>query len=181
MIVATEVLMVSEDIASRVKSYIQHQATKSREFVVDLVATSQGRYIDIVGNVSDDVAARKPAPDEWSIRELTLHVLTTQASVARMVADTARGNEPAPEKRGLGMTRSDDPAAPFASIVEELRGVNADMLDAIRAMPEPPNTSITPPHPFFGPLNCVEWAVFQRVHDEDHVQHANKILAAVAT
>jgi hypothetical protein len=28
-------------------------------------------------------------------------------------------------------------------------------------------------------LNCKEWAAFQRVHDEDHVQHAEKILAAV--
>jgi hypothetical protein len=173
--------MVTEDVAARVKSYIQHQATKSRDFVVDLVATSQGRYLEIVSAIDDHVAARKPAPDEWSIRELTLHVLTTQASVARMVEATARGEQPPVEKRGIGMTRADDASAPFASLVDELRGVNADMLSAIRGMPDEPDTSLTPPHPFFGPLNCVEWAVFQRVHDEDHVQHANKILAAVAT
>jgi hypothetical protein len=35
--------MVTEDVAARVKSYIQHQATKPRDFGVDLVATSQGR------------------------------------------------------------------------------------------------------------------------------------------
>ena len=173
--------MVSEDIAARVRSYIQHQATKSREAIVDLVATSQGRYAEIVGGVSDDVANRKPAPDEWSIRELTLHVVTTQASVARMMAEASRGHRPTPEDRGIGMTRSDNPSQPFASVVDELRAVNADMLAAIREMPEPPDTSVMTPHPFFGPLNCLEWAVFQRVHDEDHVQHANKILAAVST
>ena len=172
--------MVSEDVATRVQSYIKHQATKSRDFILEFVATSQGRYIDLVSQVDDDVAVRKPAPDEWSIRELTLHVLTTEASVSRMLAAAARGEQPPSEKRGIGMTRADDPARPFADVVEELRGVNADMLTAIRDMPEIPDVSLTPPHPFFGPLNCLEWAVFQRVHDEDHVQHANRILAAVA-
>lgn len=173
--------MVSEDIAARVRSYIGHQATKSRGAIVDLVATSQNRYIDIVGTVGDDIAILKPAEDEWSLRQLTLHVMTTQASVARMMAEAARGEEPAPEKRGIGMTREDDPSHSFAVLIDELRQVNAGMLDAIRAMPDPPDISIMPPHPFFGPLNCLEWAVFQRVHDEDHVQHANKILAAVAS
>ena len=171
--------MVSEDIAARVRSYIEHQATKSRDAIVALVATSQNRYIDIIGTVSDDVATRKPAADEWCIRELTLHVMETQGSVARMVAETAAGAPPTPEKRGLGMTRTDDASIPFSTIVDELRGVNANMLDTIRAMPNPPNLATKPDHPFFGPLNCLEWAVFQRVHDEDHIQHANKILAAV--
>ena len=35
-------------------------------------------------------------------------------------------------------------------------------------------------HPFFGPLNCLEWAGFQRVHDLDHIQHARRIIAAVS-
>jgi hypothetical protein len=38
---------------------------------------------------------------------------------------------------------------------------------------------MTRPHPFFGELTAMQWAVFQRVHDEDHVQHVRKILAAV--
>jgi hypothetical protein len=47
-------------------------------------------------------------------------------------------------------------------------------------MPEQPNIELKSPHPFFGPLNASEWAVFQRVHDEDHAQHAQKIIAATA-
>ena len=53
------------------------------------------------------------------------------------------------------------------------------MLETILGLPDAPDTSITPPHPFFGDLNCREWAAFQRVHDEDHIQHAAKILAVV--
>jgi hypothetical protein len=76
------------------------------------------------------------------------------------------------------MTR-DDGGEPFAGLVGELEKVNAQMIETIVAMPEAPDTAIKPAHPFFGPLNCLEWAVFQRVHDEDHVQHAGKILKAV--
>jgi hypothetical protein len=47
-------------------------------------------------------------------------------------------------------------------------------------MPESPNLELKAAHPFFGMLNCAEWAVFQRVHDEDHAQHAQKIIAATA-
>jgi hypothetical protein len=73
----------------------------------------------------------------------------------------------------------DDDGRPFAAMIEELRALDAEMLQTIRDLPAAPDTSVTPTHPFFGPLNCLEWAAFQRVHDEDHVQHAGKILAAV--
>jgi hypothetical protein len=38
---------------------------------------------------------------------------------------------------------------------------------------------MTRAHPWFGELNCREWAVFQRVHDEDHIRHAGKMVEAI--
>jgi hypothetical protein len=75
----------------------------------------------------------------------------------------------------------EDDGRPFAEYVAELRDVNARMLAAIDGLPtdDSINTTMTAAHPFFGELNCLEWTVFQRVHDEDHVQHAQKILASV--
>ena len=170
--------MVNDDIRARVTSYIQHQGTKSPEALADLVRTSQQRYADLVGGVTDEIAAKKPAEDEWSIRELTRHVVTTERFVTSLIWHIARGQEPPPRPGGLGMTVDDD-ARPFAGWVAELRDANAKMIETILVLGESPDTSITPAHPFFGPLNCREWAAFQRVHDEDHVQHGGKILAAV--
>jgi hypothetical protein len=173
--------MVSQDIVERVKSYMRHQATKPHDAILDIVATSQGRYLDVVGGLDDDVAAKKPAPDEWSVRELTRHVIQAQAGVADIVQHASRGQRPPPGDRPRAAgTMMDDDGRPFAAYVAELRDVNARMLEAIRALPDAPDTSLMLPHPFFGDLNCLEWAVFQRVHDEDHVQHAQKILAAVS-
>ena len=171
--------MVTDDIRARVTAYIQHQGTKTPDAIADLVRTSQQRYVDAVGGISDEVAVKKPAPDEWSIRELTRHVVTTERFVAGLIWHIARGQEPPPRPGGLGMTVDDD-ARPFAGWVAELREANEKMIETILGLTESADASITPAHPFFGPLNCREWAAFQRVHDEDHVQHAGKILAAVS-
>ncbi len=170
--------MVSDDVRSRVTSYIQHQGTKSKEALADLVRTSQQRYIDAISPVTDEIAVRKPSYDEWSIRELTRHVVAAERFVAGVIWHIARAQEPPPRPGGLGMTVEDD-ARPFAGWLDDLRAANEKMLETILSLPDAPDTSIKPPHPFFGPLNCREWAAFQRVHDEDHVPHAGKVLAAV--
>lgn len=171
--------MMPDDVRDRVTSYIQHQGTKSRAALIDLVRTSQERYATAVGGASEELTLRKPSADEWSLRELTRHVVTTEDFVADLIAAVARSEAPPERRGGLGMMREDD-GRPFTALLDDLRAVNAKMLATIGALPEPPDVSIKPPHPFFGALNCLEWAAFQRVHDEDHVQHAAKILAALA-
>lgn len=167
-----------DEVRDRVTSYIKHQGAKSPEAIIDLVRTSQQKYIDIISAVSDDVATKKPAADEWSIRELTLHVLSAQDSVALLVHNLSR-NEPPPTGRGAGQL-VEDRGQPFSALVDDVRALNARLLDEIASMPAEPALVPVAPHPFFGPLNCKEWAAFQRVHDEDHVQHAQKILASVS-
>ena len=166
-----------EEVRDRVVSYIQHQGTKSPEALVGLVKTSQQRFLEAIAGVPDDVAAKKPAADEWSLRELVRHVLDAEDSVAILVHNLSRGMGP-PQGRSAGRMVEDD-GGPFAQFIDELKALNERMLYAIEGMPEDPNLEEKAAHPFFGMLNCKEWAAFQRVHDEDHVQHAQKILTAV--
>lgn len=170
--------MVSEDIAARVTSYIRHQGTKPPEALIELVSTSQGRLMDVFGGVSEDVASKKPALEEWSLRELIRHVIDAEDSVAGLVRTLSRGQPP--EKRGGAGMMPDDDGRPFGEYVAQLREVNARMIESVRTLPAPPDLAAKAPHPFFGPLNCTEWAAFQRVHDEDHAQHAKKIIEAVS-
>ena len=174
--------MLPQDVIDRVTTYIQQQATQTRASVIDLVRTSQLRYLDVISVLDDAAATKAPAPDEWSVRELLRHVILAEQDVAALVRDLSRGAIPPPTitgRRGIGAMIDDD-ARPFSALVGQLRDVNGAMLRAIEELPEAPNLEMKAPHPFFGPLNCMEWAVFQRVHDEDHVQHAKKILAATA-
>jgi hypothetical protein len=174
-----------QDIVERVTSYIRHQGTKSPAALAELVEAGQAKLLEVVDGVNEARAARKPAPDEWSLRELMLHVVSAESGVAAMVAKLSDGSLDAAavtqerSQRMAGMTRPDD-GVTFAALLDELRQVNERTLHAVRAIPENADRSAKPYHPFFGPLDVFEWAAFQRVHDEDHVQHAKKILEATA-
>lgn len=167
-----------DEVRDRVTSYIKHQGAKSNDAIIDLVRTSQQRYLDVISNVADDVANRKPADNEWSVRELTRHVISAKEGVAMLVHNLSRGEPPA-SGRTAGQLIEDD-GSPFAQLVVKVGEVNAQLVEAVTNLPDTPNLEQTANHPFFGPLNCKEWAAFQRVHDEDHVQHAQKILAVVS-
>lgn len=173
------------EVIERVRAYIQHQGTKSPEAIAELVAAGHEKFLAVVAGVDDAQAAKKPAADEWSLRELALHTITAENGVCTAVvalsngAHRPEGQPSSSADRLIGMTRDDDGSA-FAHLIAELREVHAKTLDAIRAIPADPDLSRKPPHPFFGPLHVREWAAFQRVHDEDHAQHAQKILDATA-
>ena len=65
----------------------------------------------------------------------------------------------------------------YDAMIDRLRETNERLLEAIRSLPADAPLDVKSGHPFFGDLNCREWAAFQRVHDEDHIQHAKKIIA----
>jgi hypothetical protein len=172
--------MLPQEVRDRVRSYIQHQGAKSREEIGELVAAGQATLLEVFSGIDDARAnMHPPGEGEWSLRDLMLHVITAESATAALLTRLSAGavpGEAAPD-RVLGMSR-EDTGATFSALVDGLREVNKRMLDAIAAIPEKAELSVTPNHPFFGPLNVREWAAFQRVHDGDHIQHAQKILAA---
>jgi hypothetical protein len=171
--------MVAEDLRARITSYIKHQAGKGPAAVAALVADSQGRLQELLASVEEPLTTRRPAPEEWCVRELLRHVIDAEQGVATLVRRLSGGTPPRPDERRSAGMLNDDGGQPYAAMLEELRAASARLQEAIGALPAEPDASLTAPHPFFGELNCIEWAVFQKVHDEDHIQHARKILAAI--
>jgi hypothetical protein len=169
-------MVIPDDVRDRVTSYIKHQATKSPQAIADLVSTTQVRFLEIVAPLDHAIVARQPAPDEWSIHDLVRHVISAESGVAKLVHGLARGVRPDLKGAGIGSMVE---AGSYSGLLDQLRATNEALLDAIAKLPAAPDTQTLAPHPFFGDLNCLEWATFQRVHDADHVQHAEKILAAL--
>jgi len=109
------------------------------------------------------------------MRELLRHVVSAEAGVAAMVERLSRG-EAFDGVRRTGSMIDDDPS--FEAMLGRLRDTNERLLSAIRALPADAPLDVKSDHPFFGELNCREWAAFQKIHDEDHIQHARKIIAS---
>ncbi|MEX0785312.1 MAG: DinB family protein [Dehalococcoidia bacterium] len=178
--------MVSEDIVANRDRYlaIMHgHATMPPEAIIESLRETQSELLAIFGSAGEALAGHKAAPDEWSLHELALHAWFTERLIAKLVHHMARGVVPPAEDlegAGIGMFPVGDTRT-YSQVVAGLRQQNEDMLDALRGLPGTPDMDMKLPHPYFGPLSCLEWAGFQRVHDLDHIQHARKILASVPT
>jgi DinB superfamily len=176
--------LISDDIKANRDRYIAimtEHGTMRPDGIVESLRETQEELLSIFRSATDEQARTKPAPDEWNLHELAVHAVFTERLIAKLIHHASRGTFPSPEDlegAGIGMMpKSDDRS--YAEVLDDLERKNADLLDAVRDLPEQPNTEMRPPHPYFGPLNCREWAGFQRVHDLDHIHHSRKILAAI--
>jgi hypothetical protein len=176
--------LVSADIQARRDEYLalmHDHGAKGRDEIIESVRATQEELLAIFSSCNEARAAKPPAEGEWSMRDLALHAVFTERLIAKLIEHLSRGTMPPAEVfegAGIGMMPADDGRA-YGVIVRELGEMNDALLAGVRDLPDDPNKEMKLPHPYFGPLNGLEWAGFQRVHDTDHVQHAKKILAAV--
>jgi hypothetical protein len=176
--------MVSEDIQAAREQYVaimRDHGTKSPQAIIESVRETQEELLAIYSSASEEQAQRKPAADEWSLHELAMHTVFTERLIAKLIHHIARSSTPSAEDldgAGIGMMPKNDSRS-YRDVLEDIRRTNNDLLAVVRDLPAAPDTEMKLPHPFFGPLTCLEWAGFQRVHDLDHIQHARKILATV--
>ncbi|MDP6663051.1 MAG: DinB family protein [SAR202 cluster bacterium] len=158
--------------AERVRGYLLSQGERYT-FAELWVRFVKARLdlIDAAAGVSDEQAAFKPDPDEWSILEVLSHVVTVSGRVSRLVETLANGG-----------TRSADD-------VEDQQDHEVETIDRLRTrlladsiawsamterLPEPPSFDATSNHFAFGELHARAWYLFQRVHDMDHIGQIGK-------
>jgi hypothetical protein len=176
--------MVSPEITQRIDEYkllMRELGAQPPEAIIARLRESQTRLLSVLEPVALTAALWKPARDEWCLRELTVHAAFTERLVAKLVHHAARSAPPpAEDLRGAGIGMMPEGELPsYAAALDGLRAMNEELVREVRALPDDPDTGMRLPHPIFGPLNCLEWAVFQCVHDTDHLQHAERIRAAI--
>ena len=165
---------VPDDVKERVLSYIAHQSEKQPEGIAAVVEQGHDQLVGLLEGLSDEQAAFKASAEDWSVLEVLRHVVGSKRGVARRCSVLARGEASASFEPA-------DEVGSFASLSEARAALDAghrELLASVRAPTPDANVDVTFDHPFFGPLNCREWAVFQRVHDGDHAGQIEKIKAA---
>ena len=174
---------LTDDVQERVVSYIRHQAAKEPEAIKDIVQTGHEKLLALLDGMSEEQATFKPSPDEWSVLEVLDHVVTAKRGVARTCVTLSRGDAP----RGIGEegqeTSPQDGVTGkhFSSLAEARAGAetaHAKMIEFIGGIAQGVDLDARYNHFLFGPLNCREWAAFQRVHDGDHGNQIEKVLAS---
>lgn len=174
---------LQSDVRERVTGYIKHNATKSNEAILDLVQHGHEQMMELVDGLSEEQATFKPGTDDWSVLDVMQHVVAAKKGVARLCAALARGEKPG----GLGGEGEDTQKqdgvtgreyATLDDAVEAAVAAQEELAAFVNKLSDESNTEETHDHFLFGPLNCREWAVFQRIHDGDHGGQIEKVKAA---
>lgn len=168
--------MTNVDGMLRVREYLVSQA--ERYDWLDLwprIACTRGEFINQLGQVNEAQSAWRPAPEQWSIREVAWHALYYSEAVLALIEALARGEEPAASPvDALGAAPPDD-GTPFATIRRRLIAHSLALTALPTRMGDGTNLVTTHTHPFFGALNARAWFLFGHVHDLDHMQQLQHI------
>lgn len=174
-------LTIPDDTRAFVISFVKENARKPVGEIAALVQEGHDKLHAALAGVSEAQAKFKPRPDDWSILQLMDHVVTTKQVVGNLCRVLGEGQRPPgfsaeweEEARQDGVTLTH-----FATLDEAKKSADAAhtvLLDLIANL-DGVNTDARFKHFVFGDLNSREWAVFQRVHDEDHTPHIGKIKA----
>src|SRR5690606_29477834 len=140
------------------------RATAAR---LDLLASLEG--------VTDEAAEWSPAPEEWSIKETTLHILKNSRSARRLVRALSAGETG--DTSGIEPPR-ETTDAPIQELRPQLRDDGIEWSATILELPPRPPTSPTARHSMFGELHARAWYLFQRTHDQDHRGQIEQVKAA---
>ena len=71
-----------------------------------------------------------------------------------------------------------EPTTTLAPARAALGAGHQELLDFVDSLSPGTTVEAMLDHPFFGPLNCREWAAFQRIHDGDHAGQIEQIKSA---
>ena len=167
---------IPDEVKDKVLSYIKHQAAKSAPALRDVVQRGHDQVMGLLAGMSDEQAGFKPSAEEWSVFEVLQHAAEAGRRTARGCVALAAGGELNKIER-VGQIRNE----PFTSLGQARAALDAahqELLDFVDSLSPETNVEALLDHPFFGSLNCREWAAFQRVHDGDHAGQIEQITSA---
>jgi len=172
-----EAAALPDDARQQVVGYLKHQASKPTADLLALIDRAAGWIEKSLENVSESQARFCPEPGEWCIADVLRHVDASMRGTARVVEALAAGEKA--DLKGIEAV-----AEAGQETLAELRERVAQSYDEVRAavsaMPDGAASGATAYHPFFGDLNCREWAAFVYVHSRDHADQIDKVKSSAA-
>ncbi len=165
---------VTDELRDRLLNYVSHQVSKGPEAIRNAVQKGQEQLLGAINGISEEQASFKPDADTWSVLEVLRHVVDAKQrnveGCAALARGETRGGEAEPG-RGGGELPS------LAAARSALEASHGELAAVVASFSPAANLEARYKHPWFGPLNCQEWAVFQRIHDGDHAEQIEQVKA----
>ena len=166
---------VTDELRERLLTYVSHQVSRGPDSIKSAVEKGQKQLLGVIDGLSEEQAAFKPDADTWCVVEVLRHVVDGKRRNAAGCAALARGEV----RRGEAKTgRTGEELSSLAAARSALEASHGELVAAVASFSPATNLATRYEHPWFGPLNCQEWAVFQRIHDGDHAEQIEQVKAA---
>ena len=165
-------------------AFIAKESAKGPEDIAAVVQAGHDEVLNAIADLTDEQPKQKGPGDQWSVLEAMAHVVTTKQVVAGLTSSLAGGSRPP----GIGPEWEEESAQDgitnvsfqtLAAAREAAETVHRQLLGTISKLGSA-NLDVSFKHYIFGPMNAREWAVFQRIHDGDHIAQLRKIVSAVS-
>ena len=154
-------------------AFIAKHSVKEPAKIAALVQEGHDEVLDAIAPLTDSQAKRRRSDDDWSVLDAMAHVVTTKQVCAGLCGSLAGGSRPP----GIGPEWEEEPAQDgitnvsfetLAAAREAAESVHQQLLGTISKL-DSANLEVSFKHYIFGAMNAREWAVFQRIHDGDHI------------
>lgn len=159
------------------KAFMAQLRAKSTADVVAALEKTKTDFLAELEGLTPEQIDFKPAQDRWSIREVALHVSNSMRNIGHMGMMLGAGQlkmDPKDAKPGV--------LDPDPGDFETIRKMVAEGFDVslkqAREADGVANPEATFPHPWFGDFNARDWAVFNVLHADVHVNQVRKNKAA---
>ncbi len=145
-----------------------------RETLLDRYATGADDVTDALTGATDDDLVRRPAPDEWSPREIVHHLADSETMayirLRRLIAEDDPFIQGYDEPEWARRLHYDRPLAPSLTI---LAGVRASSLDLLRSL-SADEWERTGTHSESGTYTVDKWLGIYAEHSHEHADQIRR-------
>lgn len=178
-------LTLPAETRAAVIAFVRENGAKPPEHMAAIVEDGHAELLAALEGVSDEQARWKPAPDQWSILEVMDHIVTVKNFMGALGRSLSQGAWPPGLTAAWQEERVQDGAtvvrhATLAEARAAEQAAHDSLISFVRTITPDMNTDKMFAHFLFGEMNCRHWAMFQRIHDYDHVPTIAKIKALPA-
>jgi DinB superfamily len=170
--------------------------------IIEEIDRTRERLYQRVESLTEEQLNARPSPNAWTATEIVEHLALIEDRLLRMMtmmltkaesagarsADTPVEIKPFSLDRYIERARGEKYIAPEAvrpsgnaSLADSLAKMRRSREDlrALRPRIEATDLStVTYPHPAFGPLNFYEWLAFIGIHEERHLRQTESVLSS---
>jgi hypothetical protein len=173
-------------------------SAEEREAALKSLQTTHDAFLQSIAGLSEAQWKFKPAPDRWSVAEVSEHIAISESTIFGMVQSKVMTSPAAPEKRAevagkdeavLKMVpdRSHKAQAPEflkptnrwatqAELTKAFEDSRKATMDYVRTTNDDLRDHFGP-HPLLGPLDAYQWILLISAHSERHTKQIEEVKA----